>query len=172
MLKKYWIITSSLNKILLLSCLFTISSASAFSEPVFSGAKELVISKSLSLQIKSFLKKGCDLERDVCLPFNQLFINESGYTYDYSNLIKHWNNFTYVYFVYLKDKKYFSDLDGDGILEIALYPMIAGNNPITDVYIYSIKGNKLVFYGMGRFHFERGPYVRQIVKGRWLEPLN
>lgn len=76
-----------------------------------------------------------------------------------------------MYFVYLKDKTYFSDLDGNGSLEVALYPMITGNNPVTDAYIYSIKGNKLSFYGMGRFHLERGPYVKQIIKKRWIEPI-
>lgn len=170
MLKKFWIITISQNKLLLLSCLLVTSSTFAFTEPVFSGAKKLVISKSLSLQIKSFIEKGCDLGRDLCLPSSQLLLNDSGYKYDLSKLIKYWNNSSYVYFVYLKDKKYFSDLDGDGSLEVALYPMVAGNNPITDTYIYSIKGNRLSFYGMGRFHFEWGPFVKQVAKGKWIEP--
>ena len=171
MLKKFWIIIISLNKLLLLLGLLVTSSTFAFTEPVFSGTKELVISKSLSLQIKSFFEKGCNLERDLCLPSSQLLLIESGYKYDHSSLIKYWNNFTNVFFVYLKDKNYFYDLDGDGSLEVALYPMVAGNNPITDTYIYSIKENRFIFYGMGRFHFEWGPFVKKIVKGKWIEPM-
>jgi len=48
--------------------------------------------------------------------------------------------------------------------------MIAGNNPITDAYIYSVAGDKIVHYGMGKFHFEQGPYVKEIVKGKWTAP--
>ena len=64
----------------------------------------------------------------------------------------------------ISPKGYFDDINEDGHFEIALYPMIAGTNPITAAYIYSIVGNNLVPYGKGRFHYERGPYVENIVK--------
>lgn len=159
------------NKFCFLVNLFFVSSTFAYTEQVFSGIKKINISDDVSINIKSTFDKSCNKEIDVCLPSNELFILDHGYRYDYSALVKYWNEETFVYFVYLQDKEYFKDLDGDGNYEIALYPMNAGNNPITDAYIYTLKDNKLIFFGMGRFHYERGPYVKNIIQGKWIEPL-
>lgn len=141
-----------------------------YSEPVYSGIKKLEISKNLILEIESYFKQGCDREKDLCLPSNRLFLVTKTEKSDFSHITSKWNNYTFVYFVKITKDKYFDDLDQDGNLEFALYPMIAGNNPITDAYICSIVKNTIIHYGMGRFHFELGPYVNKIEKGKWIEP--
>lgn len=150
--------------------LFICNFVFGFSQQVFSGLKELPLRNTTKLEITSSFEENCNLDIDVCLPYNKLALVKDGYKYDFSNLIRYWNNSTYVYFVYLKANDYLSDLDGDGNLEFALFPMIAGSNPVTDAYIYSINGRSIVFYGMGKFHYERGPYVQNIIKGKWVEP--
>lgn len=168
MRRKYLIFTKVLNSFMFL---LISNFAFGFSEQVFSGTKELNLNNISKLDITSYFDESCNPDLDVCLPYNKVTLVEDGYKYDFSNLIRYWNNSTYVYFVYLKGNQYIYDLDGDGILEFALFPMIAGSNPVTDAYIYSIKGNKIIFYGMGKFHYERGPYVQGIIKGNWIEPL-
>jgi len=172
MLKKYLSSISFQNKKLLaILTVFIISFPTwSYTEKVYSGIKELSISDNLSLKIISYFNKDCDLEEELCLPSNKLFLIKGSAEYDYSKLIEFWNEDTFVYFVKTSKEGYLNDLDGDGTQEVAIYPMIAGNNPITDVYIYSIVSNSLKFYGMGRFHYERGPYVFEMVKGKWVEP--
>jgi len=146
----------------------------ALFEKVFSAKNNIQIIRNISLKIKSSFPNGCfdDLglvSRVDCFPSNELFLFYKGKEFNYSNHVKYWKD-TFVYFVKISPKGYFDDLDNDGHYEIALYPMIAGNNPITDAYIYSVIGDKLLFYGMGQFHFEWGPFVKKIVKGQWIEP--
>lgn len=146
----------------------------ALFEKVFSAKNEIKISKNILLKIDTSFPDGCfdDLglvSRVDCFPSNELFLFTKGKEFNYSNLVKYWKD-DFVYFIKISSKGYFDDLDDDGNYEIAIYPMVAGNNPITDAYIYSIIGDRLVLYGMGRFHFEWGPYVKKIVKGQWIEP--
>ena len=141
-----------------------------YSEKVYSAIKNIKISKNTSLRIVSYFEENCDRDLDLCLPLSMLFLNNDGYKYDFSRIIKYWNKETFVYFVRISVKGYIDDLNNDGHPEIAIYPMVAGNNPVTDAYIYSVVGSKLIFYGMGHFHFEWGPYVKNIIKGKWIEP--
>ncbi len=64
----------------------------------------------------------------------RLFLVADTKKIDYSNILSKWNNYTFVYFVKIYKDKYLDDLDQDRNLEFALYPMIAGNNPVTDAY--------------------------------------
>lgn len=163
--------TKNLSKnIFFLSILLMSYSLWGYSEKVYSGIKDIQISKNTSLEIYSYFEENCDRDLDLCLPLNKLFLNNDGYIYDFSKIIKYWNKETLVYFVKLSKNSCSIDLDKDGNPEIAIYPMVAGNNPVTDAYIYSVIENKLVFYGIGRFHFEWGPHVKNIEKGKWVEP--
>jgi hypothetical protein len=173
MLTKYLIYMNSRNKFLTIIILLAFSiplTTFGYSESVYSGIKKLEVSPDLSLEIESYFKDECDRERDLCLPSNRLFLIAKTNKTDHSGILSKWNNYTYVYFVKISKDKYLYDLDHDGNLEFALYPMIAGNNPVTDAYVYSVVGDKIVHYGMGRFHFEWGPDVKKIVKGEWIEP--
>lgn len=173
MLKKYSNCIINQNKIFFVITILTFFwtlNVWAFSEPVYSGIKKIEITKELFLELETYFKPGCNRENELCLPSNKLFLTYHSTKNDFSNLVSAWNNYTFVYFVKLSKNKYFVDLDRDGSVEIALYPMIAGNNPVTDAYIYSIVDNKIVHFGMGRFHFEWGPYVKDVVKGKWIEP--
>jgi len=176
MQQKFWIfMKNQSNRILLTILLFVFSSNSwALFEKVFSARNIITINSNISLEINSFFPDDCFddvglVSRVDCFPSNELFLFYEGKKLNYSNLVKYWKN-TFVYFVKISHKGYFDDLDKDGNYEIALYPMIAGNNPVTDAYIYSIVGDKIIHYGMGRFHFEWGPYVKKIIKGQWIEP--
>ncbi len=173
MLKKYLNYMNSRNNFLTILMLFAFSlplTTFGYSESVFSGIKKIEVSPNLFLEIESYFKVGCDRKNELCLPSNRLSLVASTKKTDYSNILSKWNNYTFVYFVKITQDKYLDDLDQNGNLEFALYPMIAGNNPVTDSYIYSVVGDKLIHYGMGRFHFEWGPHLKKIVKGQWIEP--
>jgi len=173
MLKRYLSYMNNRNSTIIIMIVLIVSwvvNAFGYSEPVYSGIKKIDVSKYLFLEIESYFKQGCDRENDLCLPSNRLFLVAKTKKSDFSHIISKWNNYTFVYFVKISKDKYLDDLDQDGNLEFALYPMIAGNNPVTDAYIYSIVGDKIIHYGMGRFHFEWGPNVKKIVKGQWIEP--
>lgn len=108
-------------------------------------------------------------KNDLCLPSNQLYLVKENHIYDYSRFIKYWNDETFVYFVKISKNGYFDDIDNDGYLEFAIYPMVAGNNPVTDAYIFSIVGKELKRFGMGKFHYEWGPNVKNILKDKWIK---
>ncbi len=177
MLKKYLaIITTRSSHILpiLFILLFSSTRSWALFEKVFSSENEIIIDRTLSIKINSTFPYGCFDEvglvsRADCFPKNRLFFIVGDQKKDISHLLKYWTH-EFVYFVRISVKGYIDDLNNDGHPEIAIYPMVAGNNPVTDAYIYSVIENKLVFYGMGHFHFERGPYVKNIIKGKWIEP--
>ena len=59
-----------------------------------------------------------------------------------------------MYFVKISPNAYYKDLNNDGNFEIAIFPMLAGNNPSTQAYIYSIVGTNLIFYGKTYFDWE------------------
>jgi hypothetical protein len=141
-----------------------------YSESVYSGIKKVEISKNRFLEIESYFKDGCDRENDLCLPSNRLFLVTKTKKTDHSDIISMWNNYTFVYFVKMSQDEYLYDLDKNATLEFALYPMIAGNNPVTDAYIYSVSEDKITHYGMGKFHFEQGPHVKEIEKVKWTRP--
>ena len=171
--KKYLSCITSLNSLLAILMFFTFLlplTTLGYSESVFSGIKKIEVSPNLFLEIETYFNDGCNMENDLCLPSNRLFLVAQAQKTDHSDILSKWNNYTFVYFVKISKGKYFVDLDQNGTLEFALYPMIAGNNPITDAYIYSIAEDEIVHYGMGKFHFERGPHVKKIVKGQWIEP--
>ena len=173
MLKKYLSCMNSRNNFLSIQILIVFLlplTTFGYSESVYSGIKKIEVSSDLFLEIESYFKDGCDRENDLCLPSNRLFLVAKTKKTDHSDILSKWNNYTFVYFVKISKDKYLYDLDQDRTLEFALYPMIAGNNPITDAYIYSVAGDKIVHYGMGKFHFEQGPYVKEIVKGKWTAP--
>lgn len=173
MLKKYLIYMNNQNNALTIIILLVFSwplITFGYSESVYSGIKKIDVSQDYFLEIASYFQEGCNRENDLCLPSNRLFLVAKTKKNDFSNIVSRWNNYTFVYFVKVSKDKYLDDLDQDGTLEFAIYPMIAGNNPITDAYIYSIAGDKIVHYGMGAFHFEWGPHVKKIVKGKWIEP--
>lgn len=174
MLKKFWIIIISQSKFLLLITFIPLPSWALFEE-VFSAKNDIFVNDSISLKINSPFPKGCFDEtglvsRKDCFPQNSLWLIKNGKKSDFSQLMRYWTD-VFVYFVKISREGYFKDLDKDGNLEFAFYPMVAGNNPITDAYIYSVNGSDLTFYGTGQFHYERGPYVKNIVKGKWVKPV-
>lgn len=172
MLKKYLNYMINRNSTLItitVFILFMTFEVMGYSESVYSGIRQIEISENIHLEIEPYFEQGCDRENDLCLPSNRLFLVTNRIKHDFSNIITVWNTYTFVYFVKISKDKYLDDLDHDGNFEFALYPMVAGNNPITDAYLYSIVGNKIIYYGMGHFHFEWGPYVKEIVKGKRVE---
>jgi len=143
-------------------------------EKVATGIRDLHISKNIHLEIESPFPKGCFdslglVSRADCFPKNKLFLIITGKKHNFTKIVSRWND-VFVYFVQLTPGGYFADLDIDGNLEFAIYPMVAGNNTITNAYIYSIVGNKIKYYGIGRFNSERGNCVTDIVKGKSIRP--
>jgi hypothetical protein len=61
--------------------------------------------------------------------------------------------------VRIRKRKYFSDLDGDGYLEFAIYPFSPGSAIVGTVGIFSLK-RKIEFWGNGRYQFEGDTFVR------------
>ena len=66
----------------------------------------------------------------------------------------------YAFFVPIKPGKYFADVDGDGFLEIGIATWDGGNNIIHRYALaFSLKGNKLVYFGQRKFNLEYGEYI-------------
>ena len=66
----------------------------------------------------------------------------------------------YAFFVPIKPKKYVWDLDGDGSVEIGIATWDGGNN-ISNRYAlaFSVRGNKLIYFGRQKFNLEYGESV-------------
>ncbi len=66
----------------------------------------------------------------------------------------------YAFFVPVKPGKYVADVDGDGNLEIGVATWDGGNNIIHRYALaFSIKGDKLVYFGRKKFNLEYGEYL-------------
>lgn len=66
----------------------------------------------------------------------------------------------YAFFVPVKPGKYIADVDGDGNSEIGIATWDGGNNIINRYGLaFSIKGNKLVYFGRKKFNLEYGEYL-------------
>jgi hypothetical protein len=68
-----------------------------------------------------------------------------------------WN---YAFFIPVKPGKYVTDVDGDGNPEIGIATWDGGNNIINRYGLaFSLKGNKLVYFGRKKFNLEYGEYL-------------
>ena len=66
----------------------------------------------------------------------------------------------YTFFVPIKPGKYISDVDGDGNPEVGIATWDGGNNIINRYGLaFSLKGNKLVYFGRKKFNLEYGEYL-------------
>ena len=66
----------------------------------------------------------------------------------------------YAFFVPIKPGKYVADIDGDGDPEIGVATWDGGNNIINRYALaFSIKGNKLVYFGRKKFNLEYGEWM-------------
>ena len=59
----------------------------------------------------------------------------------------------------IRKGKYIADLNGDGLYEITILPWHYGNATFWTAQIFTVKLNKLVKYGEGRYNLEFGPNV-------------
>lgn len=66
----------------------------------------------------------------------------------------------YAFFVPVKPGQYVFDINGDGMPEIGLATWDGGNN-ITNRYslAFSLKGNKLIYFGQKKFNLEYGESI-------------
>ncbi len=65
-----------------------------------------------------------------------------------------------AFFVPIKPKKYFFDLNHDGYFEIAIATWDGGNNmEHRDAVIFTVKENSLEYFGRHPFNLEYGTYV-------------
>lgn len=66
----------------------------------------------------------------------------------------------YAFFVLVKPGKYVADVDGDGNPEVGIATWDGGNNIINRYGLaFSVKGNKLVYFGRKKFNLEYGEYL-------------
>jgi hypothetical protein len=66
----------------------------------------------------------------------------------------------YAFFVPVKAEKYVDDVDGDGNPEIGIATWDGGNNIINRYALaFSVKGDKLVYFGRRKFNLEYGEYL-------------
>jgi hypothetical protein len=66
----------------------------------------------------------------------------------------------YAFFVPIKPGKYSADVNGDGYPEIGIATWDGGNNIINRYALaFSLKGNKLVYFGRKKFNLEYGEYL-------------
>lgn len=61
-------------------------------------------------------------------------------------------------FVRIREQRYFSDLDGDGVDEFAVFPFHPGSAAYGTVRIFSLD-KKITFWGLGKYHIEGDGHV-------------
>ncbi|MEQ1878662.1 MAG: hypothetical protein ABL958_18610 [Bdellovibrionia bacterium] len=66
----------------------------------------------------------------------------------------------YAFFVPIKPGKYFDDVNGDGFPEVGIATWDGGNNIIHRYGLaFSVKGNKLTYFGRQKFNLEYGESI-------------
>ena len=164
MLKKFLNYMMNQNKIIYIILLLSFEVFS-LTEPVSTAVNKIRLPDGTSIELVSKLPEKCYLQADdssediYCFPTNKLFILRKGHKFDYTNLVKKWDDF-FVYFVKIRKDTYYYDLNGDGLYEIALLPMLSGGGAwYLDAYLYTVNKNSLISYGRGRFNWELGKHV-------------
>lgn len=74
---------------------------------------------------------------------------------------REFNELEWVYgnIIPIRKNQYYSDLNGDGYFEVAILAWDFGMATYRNVKLYTVKDNRLLSYGEGKFNFEQGPYV-------------
>lgn len=176
MLKRYLIYMKNLDKLLFITavtislfstnawCLFEkVASAQVTitddKDPQY--LQKITLPNNINIHIRSHFPNGCFDEdglsdRNECFPITQLYLDKNDKKVDHSKIInsnEDWQD-VFTYFVKIAPNTYYKDLNNDGNYEIALFPMVAGNQVPCRAYIYSAKGTDLVFYGTGWLSWE------------------
>ena len=154
MLRKFLSIIMILNNLVFLEILM------AETTP-FQGISELQLPKQIELSVVT--KKDFDFSDNqgtrrywkttLTLKNKQKIIWQEVYR-EFKDL-----KWVYASIVPIRRGNYFSDLNGDGLNEIAILPWDFGMAIYRVVEIYTIKKDRFVKYGQGKYHFERGPNV-------------
>ncbi len=143
----------------------------AYFLPVYSGLTKLVTKSGQYLEIRHCWKEDHPCYEYRCdIHLNQFALINGTKRTNYSHLIGDWAYAHHLYFVKIAQNTYLKDLDHDGNPEFAIGYDSGGNNPFVDAYIFSLKNNTIIPYGVGRFHFEWGPYVKNITPGHHPTP--
>ena len=156
--------TRFLSFIVFLSSLLYSSAYAALYGPVSTGVErlklvdgEIVIKTTISPQCIKDGNAGKDV---ICLPHSTLVFTRKGKSYDFTKIIKRWDEF-YIFFVKIRKDKYLADLDNDKRDEIAILPMLSGGGAhVLTAYIYTVMEDGLKFFGEGRFFWEFGSHVK------------
>lgn len=138
----------------------------ALSEPVSTAVDTITLNKNSKLYMPSEIEQKCVNKSGICFPDTKLFLINKKIKYDFSKLISQWEGSFFIYFIKISPGKYFDDLDHDGLPEVAIFPMVAGNAPSAPALIVTVKGNKITHYGAGTFFWEDGKHVTNIIKGK------
>ena len=118
---------------------------------------EIVIHPNVSKQCIKDANEGKDV---TCFPHATLVLTRKGKSYDFTKIIKRWDEF-HSYFVKIRKDKYLADLDNDKRDEIAILPMLSGGGAhVLTAYIYTVMEDGLKFFGEGRFFWEFGSHVK------------
>ncbi len=165
MLKKYLSYTKSRfsKRIFLLILLFFNESYSFYD--VSTGTDEIKIDSETKLVLLNQIKKKCFQPEPklFCRPEVFFIVKNEKFFYSFPDIVEEFQGF-YYYFVKINENNYIQDLDNDGNFEFAIYPTIAGNNPVTEAYIYTFKNQMIIPYGKGKHFWEKGRHVVNIKK--------
>ena len=117
---------------------------------------EIIIDSNVSQQCIKDSNEGKDV---ICFPHSTMTIKRQGQTQDVTDIIERWDEF-HIYFVKIRENKYFADLNNDGHPEIALLPQLSGGGAIVlTAHLYTLTNNGLNPFGQGRFFWENGKHV-------------
>ncbi len=133
------------------------------SEPIYSGLTKLETQPGQYLEIKQCWEHENPCRRGHC-DFHRNFFNlvNGSKKTGFSHLLGDWAQSSYIYFVQIGPNEYLKDLNNDGSNEFAIAYPSGSSNPFVDAYIFSLKNNGITPYGIGRFHTEWGPNVKNI----------
>ncbi|MBP5296289.1 MAG: hypothetical protein J6Y94_03040 [Bacteriovoracaceae bacterium] len=132
-------------------------------EPIYSGLTKLETKPGQYLEIKQCWEHENPCRRSHC-DFHRNFFNlvNGSKKTSFPHLLGDWAQNSYIYFVQIGQNKYLKDLNNDGNFEFAIAYPSSSSNPFVDTYIFSLKNNGITPYGIGRFHTEWGPHVKNI----------
>ena len=133
------------------------------SDPIYSGLTKLETKPGQYLEIKQCWEHENPCRRSNC-DFHRNFLNlvNGSKKTGFPHLLGDWAQSSYIYFVQIGQNIYLTDLNNDGNFEFAIAYPSSSSNPFVDAYIFSLKNNGITPYGIGRFHTEWGPNVKDI----------
>ena len=134
---------------------------SLLKESVPCGRSQLIHPRSLGqLSLRMVLKKSPIPDSEEAPGFHFLLHQVDGHAVEQIKVERDDDPFwSEVVFVKVREDKYWSDLDGDGYDEFAIFPFSPGSAVFGTARIYSLTPEGIKYFGEGRLAIESGGHI-------------